>query len=133
MAKKAKPIAPKQATDKSAKPKAAAAKPAPAKSAKSPAAKKPATAKAAAPRAAKKIAAADALLPPATEFVVAESAVAPLTLADRYASFEDAKSATIDALLASIEAAEARLLDVKRAASFEQLEPLAGGDAGLHS
>jgi len=59
-------------------------------------------------------------------------AAAP-SLADRYKSFEDAKNDTLDTLLASIEAAEARLLEVKRTTTFEQLEPLANGTGKLHS
>lgn len=119
MAKKVKTAATKPATTKptKAKPVKAAAKPA------KPTAKTPA-----APRAAKKPAAPVAALPQKT--------VAPApspSLADRYASFEDAKNATIDSLLATIEAAEARLLEVKRSTSFEQLEPLANGAGQPHS
>jgi hypothetical protein len=59
--------------------------------------------------------------------------VAAPSLSDRYPSFEDAKNDTLDTLLASIEAAEARLLEVKRTTTFEQLEPLANGAGKLHS
>ena len=124
MAKKSKPAAAKLATDKPAKTKPAVAKSekAAAKSGKAtPKPVKPAKAPAA-PRAAKKLAAPAGALPLGTA-----PPDAPPSLSDRYASFEDARSATIDTLLASIEAAEARLFEVKRTTNFEQLEPLANG------
>jgi hypothetical protein len=122
MAKKANP-ATKATVVKPANSKTSAAKAA--KAAASPA-KKPVkrAAKPAAPRAAKKLASTESALPLGTA-----PPVAPPSLADRYTSFEEAKSDTIDTLLASIEAAEARLLEVKRAVNFDQLEPLANGAA----
>ncbi len=130
MAKKTKPAAAKSAAEKPAKTKQAAnTMQAAVKSDKASA--KPAKptvkpAKAAqglpSPRAAKKLAAPAAALPLGTA-----PPTSPPSLSDRYASFEDARNATIDTLLASIEAAEARLLEVKRSSTFEQLEPLANG------
>lgn len=58
---------------------------------------------------------------------VAAEAATGAPLSSRFASFDDAKSATIDALLEIIEAAEQRLTDVKRVATFDDLEPLANG------
>jgi|GEM_PF-2138475 len=124
MAKKAKPAAAKSALGKPAK-----SKPAAVKSEKAAAKPGKTTAKPAKPakgptslRAAKKLAAPASAPPLATA-----PPTAPPSLSDRYGSFEDARNATIDALLASIEAAEVRLLEVKRSCTFEQLEPLANG------
>ena len=58
---------------------------------------------------------------------VAAEAATGTPLADRFVNFDDAKSATIDALLEIIEAAEQRLTDVKRVGTFDDLEPLANG------
>jgi hypothetical protein len=108
-------------------------KPAAAPSAKPTKARTPAT-KPAAVKAAKRPAAA-AAKPKASTTVTAksiplESAVAaPATKPQSYASFEDAKSAAIDALLETIESAERRLCQAKRAASFAELEQLANGRA----
>ncbi len=61
-----------------------------------------------------------------TKKVVAEVTVhQPLT--ERFGSIDEAKDATLDALLEIIEAAEERLRDVKRVQTFEELEPLANG------
>ncbi len=47
--------------------------------------------------------------------------------APKYASLEEARSATIDALLATIEDAEDRLNEAKRADSIDRLEKIGGG------
>lgn len=61
--------------------------------------------------------------------VTVASPVSPAsdTIQNRFDSFEDAKSATIDALLKGIEDAEARLVEAKRASTFAQLEQLSNG------
>ncbi len=119
MVKKAKPAASKPATEKRAKATSG-------KSAKSvvkpPGVKSPAGTRAATKKAASK-----------PEIRTSENASAAEAFSTRFASFEEAKEATIDTLLAQIESSEARLLAIKRATTFEQLEPLAGGDGESHS
>ncbi len=124
MAKKAKPAAAKSAAEKPAKTKQAAVKSGkPAAKPAKPTAKPAKAAKGLpSPCVAKKLAAPAAALPLGTA-----PPTSPPSLSDRYGSFEDARNATIDTLLASIEEAEARLLEVKRSSTFEQLEPLANG------
>jgi hypothetical protein len=91
--------------------------------AKTPAAKAP---KPAAPKAATAAAKRKPPKSPAIENASLNSAVAAAsyTLQQRFTSFDDAKSATIDALLEAIESAEARLVAAKRASTYAQLEQL---------
>lgn len=118
MAQKTKAAAIKSKPDISP-PSAKATKPA----AKTPAAKAP---KPAAPKAAKAAAKRKPLKSPAMESDSLNSAMAAAsyTLQQRFASFDDAKSATIDALLEAIEDAETRLVAAKRASTYAQLEQL---------
>ncbi len=65
--------------------------------------------------------------PAVTVETVSVEVVGTQPLSERFASFDEAKSATIDALLEIIEVAESRLTDVKRVMTFDELEPLANG------
>lgn len=135
MAKKAKPSQEKPASGKSPAPKTVPIKAAPSK-ARGESAKTP---KAGAKSAINKTARSKGPKIVAGENTRAEVAVAaittpetpaeapPLTLQQRYASFEDARSATIDALLESIEQAEHQLTIAKQAANFAELEQVVGG------